>query len=130
MITVKMSDIINNTEMLQKVAKMPLKAKLAWQVARLLKALDAEVQQFNETRMQLINKYGEKNENGELVTDEGGNCKIVPENTSEFSNELTELVNAEIEVNANRIPIDSLGDLDFTPSEMTSLEPFIDFGEE
>ena len=130
MIKVKISDIINSTETLQKLGKMELKAKLAWQVARLLKALDTEVQQFNETRMEVIKKYGEKDENGELVTDEKGNCTIQQENVGKFQEELTDLINAEIEINANKIKIESIEDIDFTPTEMNALEPFIDFGEE
>ena len=129
MIVVKISDIMNSTETLQKLAKMPLKAKLAWQVAKLLKVLDAEVQQFNDTRLELIKKYGEKDSNGELVTDENGNCRIEKEMLGNFTNELNELIGAETEINANKIDINSLEDLDFTPSEMTMLEPFIDFGE-
>ena len=129
MITVKISDLLNSTEVLQKLAGTELKAKLAWQVGRLLKAADKEIQEFNETRMNLIKKYGEKDESGELVTDEGGNCKIVESNVVEFQNELNELINTEIEINANPLKIESLEDLDFTPAEMSNLEPYIDFGE-
>ena len=66
MITVKISDLLNSTEALQKLANKELKAKLAWTISRLLKAAEAEIQNFNDTRMNLIRKYGEKDENGEL----------------------------------------------------------------
>ena len=130
MITVKISDLLNSTEVLQKLAGTELKAKLAWQVGRLLKAADKEIQDFNETRMNLIRKYGEKDESGELVTDDKGNCKIVEPGIEDFQNELNELINSEIEINANRLKIESLEDIDFTPSEMANLEMFIDFGED
>ena len=79
--------------------------------------------------MNLIKKYGEKDENGELITDDKGNCKIL-NGLDEFSNELNELITAEVEINANKISIDNLADKEFTPLEMSQLEPFIDFGEE
>lgn len=129
MIKVKISDLVGSTEALQKLAGKELKARLAWQVARLLKAADAELQSFNDTRMELVKKYGNKDENGELITDDKGNCKIPEEYVSTFSDELTELVETEIEINSNKIKIDDLENLDFTPAEMSNLEAFIDFGE-
>lgn len=130
MIKVKIGDLLNGTEALQKLASTELKAKLAWQVGRLLKAADTEIQSFNETRMNLIKKYGEKDENGELITDDKGNCKIITEGLDAFTNELNELIETEVEINANKINIDSLGDREFTPAEMSQIEIFIDFGEE
>ena len=126
MITVKISDLLNATEVLQELSKKQLKARLAFDVSRLLKAADTEVTQFNEARMKVINKFGEKDENGELSTDESGNCRIVPANIPDFNNELNELINAEVELNAKKIKMDALEDLDFTPSDMVVLEPFIE----
>lgn len=129
MIKVKISSLLNSTEALQKLAGTDLKAKLAWQVARLLKAAEAELQSFNEARTNLIKKYGEKDENGELITDENGNCKITPNFIDTFSNELNELIDSEVEISANKISINDLDNTNFTPSEMTVLEEFIDFEE-
>ena len=129
MIKVKISDLLNSTEALQKLAGTELKAKLAWQVGRILKAAEAEIQSFNETRMDLIRKYGEKDEKGELVTDETGNCKIMEGGILDFSNQLTELVESEVEINGNKIKIDDLDNVNFTLAEMAQLEVLIDFGE-
>ena len=130
MITVKINDLLNSTEALQKLSKTDLKAKLAWQISKLLKAADKEIQEFNESRMKLIQKYGEKDESNELVTDENGNCKIVAGSIEEFSDELNELINSDVEINANKIRINDLDSINFTPVEMNALEIFIDFGEE
>ena len=130
MIKIKISDLLNSTEALQKLAGTELKAKLAWQVGRILKAAEIEIQSFNETRMNLIKKYGEKDENGELITDEQGNCKIVEGDINEFSNELNDLINSEVEISGNKIKIDDLDKVDFTPAEMAQLEILIDFGED
>ena len=129
MIKVKISELLNSTEALQKLAGADLKAKLAWQTAKLLKGADAEIQSFNETRMNLIKKYGEKDDNGDLITDEKGNCKIIAESVEEFSTELNELINSEVELSGNKLRIDDLDGMNFTPSEMSVLEPFIEFEE-
>lgn len=130
MIKLKISNIINGTPALQKLASTELKAKLAWQVGRILKAAEEEMQSFNEARLNLIKKYGDKDSNGELITDEKGNCTIPNTASETFSNELNELINADVEINANKISISSIEDKEFTPTEMAQLEAFIDFEEE
>ena len=130
MIKVKIADLLNSTETLQKLSQQDFKAKLAWSIARLLKSAESEIQSFNETRMNLIRKYGEKDENGELITDDKNNCKIKNEVIEQFSAELNELINTEVEINANKIDIKLLEDINFTPNDMAVLEPFVEFGEE
>ena len=129
MIKVTIADLLNSTETLQKLSQKDFKAKLAWSIARLLKSAEAEIQSFNETRMNLIKKYGEKDENGELITDDNGNCKIPNANMVEFNDELKDMLDAEVEINANKLSIDLLEDIEFTPSDMAVLEPFIDMEE-
>lgn len=129
MIKIKIGALLNSTEALQKLASKELKARPAWQTSRILKAAEKEIQEFNEARMKLINKFGEKDEAGQLITDEAGNCKINPDNISDFNAEFNELVESEIEINGNKININDIEDVDFTPAEMTVLEAFIDFEE-
>ena len=130
MINVKIVDLVNSTETLQKLSQKDFKAKLAWQISRLLKAAETEIQSFNEARMNLIRKYGEKDESDELVTDEKGNCKIDNSVLNEFTSELNDLMNTEVEINASKIKIEQLENLDFTPSDMAILEPYMDMGED
>lgn len=130
MITIKMSDLLNATDTLQKLSQKELKARLALQIARMLKEAEREIQNFNEIRMNLINKYGEKGEDNQLITDDNGNCKINPDEISTFTKELNDVVEMEVEINANKIKLDDLANLDFTPGEMVALEPFIDTEEE
>ena len=129
MINIKMNDLLGCTDVLQKLAAKELKARLALQIARLLKEAERELANFNEVRMNLIKKYGEKDENGELITDENGNCKIEQVGLDTFSKELNDLVTMEVEINANKIKLDDIDGLDFTPTEMVALEPFIDLEE-
>ena len=130
MIKVSIKDLIGSTEALQKLASMELKAKTSWQIGRILKSADTEIQSFNETRMNLIKKYGEKDENGELMTDDKGNCRILEEGVKEFTSELNDLITQEVELNANKVAVEDLDGKEFTPAEMAQLEMFIDFGEE
>ena len=129
MIKITLGELLNATDTLQKLAQKDFKAKLAWSISRLLKAAEKEVQEFNEARMNLIKKYGMKDEQNELITDEKGNCKIADENINEFSTELNDLIATEVEINANKMSLDLFDDAEFSPSDMVLLEPFIEIEE-
>lgn len=130
MIKVKLEDLVNATDGLKGLSQKQLKARCAYAVGKILKSADAEIQSFNETRMELIKKYGEKDENGELKTEENGNVRIPPEGLNDFSKELRELLDTEVEISANKIKMDDIGEVEFTPAEMAQLENFIEFDEE
>lgn len=127
MIDIKLEQLINSTESLKSLSQKPLKARSAYAVSKILKAADEEMVAFNETRMNLIRKYGEKDDNGELKSDENGNVHILADSLDTFNQELRELMDTQIEINANKIKIDDIGDVEFTPAEMAQLDEFIEF---
>lgn len=129
MIEITLEQLVNSTEALRALSNKQLKAKSAYAVARLIKAADQEMTNFNETRMELIKKYGIKDDSGELKLDDNGNAQIDQASLSTFNSEFRDLLQTKIEINANKININDLGDIDFTPSEMAQLEDFIEFEE-
>ena len=129
MISITLEQLVNSSEALKALSNKPLKARSAYAVARILKAADQEMTNFNDTRMELIKKYGVKDETGELKLDDNGNAQIDHDSLSTFNTEFRELLQSQIEINANKIKIGDLGDIDFTPSEMAQLEDFIEFEE-
>jgi hypothetical protein len=127
MISITLEQLVNSTEGLRELGQKTLKARPAYSVAKILKAAEAEMTSFNDTRMNLIKKYGEKKEDGELNTDENGNVRIAPESLADFNKELQELLDTQVEINANKIRIEDIGDVEFTPAEMAQLDDFIEF---
>lgn len=125
MIKVRLREIIDSTDVLRKLAGENLRGRTAFQISKLLKKLEEELDLFNKTRVEIIKKYGEKDDNGELKTDDNGNVKIVEESVNAFNQEMLDLLNQEIEINANPITLDDLENINFTPAEITTLMPFI-----
>lgn len=125
MITVKLSNIIDSTEALKALMTKPLKARTAFAVARIAREVEKEYNLFNQSRTELIQKYGEKDENGELKVTEEGNYTVSKDNIAEFNTSFQELLDTEIEINAEPVSMDDLGDVDFTPNEVLNLEAFI-----
>lgn len=126
MIKVQLKDIIEGTEVLKKLAGQPLRGKVAFQISKILKRLEDELTLFNNTRVDIIKKYSQTNENGELISDENGNVKLKEETIEDFNKEITELLNMEIEIDANKIALEDIENVDFTPAEMTLLMPLIE----
>ena len=126
MITVTLNEILNSTETFNVIMGQPFKGALAFKIARLARELNKEMETFNEQRRKLIDRYGIKDENGNLKTDENGNISVEPDKIAEFNEEFTTLLNTQIEINADKLPIDRIDDFDITPQQMLNLEMFFE----
>ena len=126
MIKIKLSDIVNATETFNKIMQQSFKGSLAFKIARLARELDKEMQTFNEERQKIIQKYGNKDENGELIIDENGNIKFDNANIEEINQEFNSLLETELEINADKLPMDSIDNFEITPQEMLNIEVFFE----
>lgn len=126
MIQVKLNDIVNSAETFSKIMQQSFKGSLAFKIARLVRELDKEMQTFNEERQKIIRKYGEKDENGELIIDENNNVKFNNNKIVEVNEEFNSLLNTELEINADKLPEDSMDAFEITPQEMMNIEKFFE----
>lgn len=126
MITVSVREILNSAEIMQKLSKRQFKGKVAFQIARILRYIDEELKSFNEARSNLIEVYGERDKSGNLVMDENNNYKIQKDKITELNQEIEELLNTSIQINADAINMKDIENEDFTPADILLLEPFIE----
>ena len=114
---VKLVQIVNSTDAFNKIAAQPMKAAVSFKVAKNLKALSEELAIFEQSRGDLIRKYGKE--------DDEGNVSIEPNTKGmvEFQKELGELLNLEVNLNGfKKIKLSNLSKCELTPQEMASLE--------
>ena len=126
MIKLTLNDIINATETFNTIMGQSFKGALAFKIARLARELNKEMETFNEQRRKIIDEYGIKDEDGNLKPDENGNVQIIPDKISEFNEEFSNLLNTEVEINADKLPMDKIDDFDITPQQMLTLEIFFE----
>lgn len=126
MIKIKLSDVVNATETFNKIMQQSFKGSLAFKIARLARELDKEMQTFNAERQKIIQKYGNKDENGELIIDENGNIKFDNSDLVEINQEFNSLLETELEINADKLPMDSIDNFEITPQEMLNIEVFFE----
>lgn len=126
MIELTVQEMIDSIPTLRELSNKQLKSKVAFRVARLLKAVQAESETFETARINLIKLYGAKDENGELKVDDKGNTFINPDEISQFNNELNDLLNNVITINGDKLSLEDLGDETFTPQQMLAFSAFLE----
>jgi hypothetical protein len=98
----KMFVIKNAESALRKLVNAELPIKIAFQISSVVDEIDVHLQKFEEFRIGLVQKYGEKTENGIEVK----------ENIEVFNKEITDLMNAEVAVNVQPIDMDTFLSID------------------
>jgi hypothetical protein len=101
-------------------------AKDAFNILRTLKILEKEYDSIESAQKMLLEKYGEKDSNGNLIIDEQGNVRILEDHVKEYLPEMRSLLNSRIELNCNKIKCSILETLDFTPAQLMMIEDFIE----
>lgn len=127
MITMTLNDIFNAVPALREISTKEFPGSVTFKIARLIRELDKEIQLFEEERNKIANKYGEKDENGNLVIQEGGNIKILDNKIQDCNEELQALFNTQVEINANKLPVDIFDSIEMTPTQAMNLETIVDF---
>jgi len=108
---IKLSQIVNSVESLNKIVEIKLPVKVAYKVNRLINKINPELKTYNESRETLVKEYGDEQEDG--------SWKVVdPVKLNEFAIKLTELLEVEIEVEFEKIKIEDLGEALIEPKNM------------
>ena len=124
--TITLQNILEAQETMQNLSTKVLRGRTAYQVARLLKKLESELATYNDTRIKLIERYAKKKEDGTYEVNERNEYQFTQENMQAYVGEINNLLQEQIEIDANPLKLDDLVDLEFTPAEMVALEPFIE----
>lgn len=123
--TVTLNTIMNSTEVLQQLLNINFPARTAYKIARLLAEIEKEQEIVHKTRTQLIDKYGQKDENGKFILNEEKNIQLKPDCVEKFNQELMELLETNIELTSPYLKLEELEIANFTPQQMYMLMPYI-----
>lgn len=129
MITVKVSDVLNSEDTLKKLMDISMKGRVAYKIARIAREVDKESQLFNDERNKLIEKYAERDEEGNYKYNSNEQIYIDTKNSEVvklFSDELNELLETEIEINVEKLSLDDLDETGLTPKDFNKLMAFIE----
>ena len=128
MIKLSMGQITSIFQTLSVLMNQNFSGATAFKVARLAREIGKEMETFDAERMKLVEKYGEKGDDGRVKTDENGNVKIMESAIQDCNAEFNELLNQEIQINAEMLPANVLDEMqNVTPAQMLTLEPIVNF---
>lgn len=125
----KASDIEKTYRGLQGIKSKRMPVKMSFIVSRNLKKMEDVVMDIDGKRNDLAGLYGEKDDKGELKVDGNGQIRI--EDPVKFMNELSEVLNAEIEITLDKISMADIEKCDqdgydkLTVEEIGALEGMI-----
>lgn len=116
-IKLKNSEIYNATHALIEMSQKPLPIKAAFAINKTLDKMKAAYKVIDELRQKELHLHGKKDEDGKLVTGEGGAVEfITPDDQDAFAAKWQELLEEETEVRVHQTTLDAFGDTQVTPA--------------
>jgi hypothetical protein len=106
-----------------KSQEMPL--RLSYKFSKLLSKIEKDSEFFTEKTREVILKYAEKDENGDLVQTEDGNIRIQTGKIEEANKAMMELNDIEVEDINITFTLDELESLSIAPEVLQPLLPLI-----
>lgn len=124
--TLKMYEIINFPSFYEKIKSLKLPFKTSYRLALLALEVEKHINYYQEQFRSLLNEYGKKDDNGNLVpTDDGQGIRLVEETMEEAYTKISELRNLEVELNGYSFTADDFDGIELSPEEMVVILPFI-----
>ncbi|MDU5106540.1 MULTISPECIES: hypothetical protein [unclassified Clostridium] len=118
---IKNEKLVNSIGVLSKLTNMELPIKLSYAFSKNITKIDSELTVYNKERQKLIEKYGEKDKEGNLKTKEDGTINIL--DIDSFNKDLKEILEIETEVDIHVIDLENINaDINITPGELMVID--------
>lgn len=121
-----MSDVLKFQELYNKLKDKQIPLKTAYKLNKIFLLVDKEAQFYQSKFAEIVNKYAERDENGQYVMNDPSSVKIQADKLDDCQKELNELVALDIECPATPIKLEELESLEIGLGEMSALMPFIE----
>lgn len=113
---------------LRSIGNKELPIKISFILAKNISSIEKELEIYNTEREKLIQKYAIKDENNQIIVDPNNQIQIKEDSVSDWTKDIQELENIEIEVFIHKFNADSIlnSDLKITPAELVSINYMIE----
>ena len=120
--------IVNTINTLGKLNNAQLPIKVAYAISKNVNKIESELKAYNAEKAKLIDKYAEKDEKGELKTNEIGNVILKEEHIEDWNRDIAELLSIENEMDIHMIQLDDLlnSNYNISPAELTAIDFMIE----
>jgi len=119
----KLSELYGLTRSLPKLTDKELPIKISYNLLKLMKGISEEMETLEKSRMKLVEKYREPEEEGSKEA--SGGMKVADEHKDKFQKEFRVLMEEEVDIEFNPIFLKDLGDISFAANDLILLEKII-----
>jgi hypothetical protein len=121
-------ELLNNIGALRSVAQKQLPVKISYAIAKNISKVESELNIYNKERQKLVDKYAEKDKNGQPKIDKNNQYHIKKECLQDWNKDIQDLLSIEVEIDVYKFSIDLLDGFNISPVEMQVLDCMIDIG--
>lgn len=125
-IEVQIKDVVSSIESFKQLTEKSLNAVTAYKITKLMRALESEYQIFEQTRNEIIQKYSEKTDDGQIKINNAGEVVFIAAERDKALQEISNLLETSTSLNASKISLKDLEEIKLTPSQMNNLYSFIE----
>ena len=120
--------ILNTINVLRNLNNTQLNIKLAYAISKNINKIDIELKTYNDEKAKLINKYAEKDKEGNVISDEHGHIIIEEKHKEDWNNDISELLSIENEIDIHKIQLDDLlnANYNISPAELSMIDFMIE----
>ncbi|MGY5268764.1 hypothetical protein [Paraclostridium bifermentans] len=113
---------------LRSIGNKELPIKISFILAKNISSIEKELEIYNTEREKLIQKYAVKDENNQIIVGPNNQIQIKEDSVSDWTKDIQELENIEIEIFIHKFNVDSIlnSDLKITPAELVSINYMIE----
>ena len=115
-IKVKISELQPAAFSLHAIAQVKSKFKFGYDIAKRLRAINAELKEIDENRMNLLKELS-----GGKMTEDGKNFDL-GDKSDEFSNKYKEILDTEIELNVLPMLTTDFADIEIEPAHLINID--------
>lgn len=111
---IKLKQIVDSEESLAVLLETKIPVKTAYWLNRFVQKIQPELKNFSERRMELFKEFGEEDK-------ENNKWSIKPENSEKFVEEITKVLDIEVDVEIDKFKIEDLGDAQIESKHIINL---------
>lgn len=115
----KMAQVVNAYNWAASMKEKDVPYKAAFLIASNLSNMEKEIKNFEEQKMSMLEKYGKKDSEGKLVINDDKTVEL--DNKEGFAEDFTKLLECEVEITINKIPMEEMKDLSIPIEQMAAI---------
>lgn len=116
---VKLEKIVNGKQSLVNLLNQSLPVKTSYRLGKLVSKVERELKDFEAKRLELVKKHGDP------VEGDSNKIQVREGNLEEFTKELNELLDVDVDLNFEPVSLDQLADAKLSAVDLNALSDFV-----